>query len=168
MKKGALNIGLLLLIAVFSLPLCSQGLHGPGKAIAADKTASVAGAQKNIDAEINAVREELKTNPTYSAYSRLGYLLLDKEALNEAMEAFNKSVELRPDYHNAKTGKGIVLFRKGDLKAAVAVLQEALVLNPDPVETHYALGLVYEKMGDLDKAIAEYKEGIRKFEQGRK
>ena len=123
---------------------------------------------RDIDSSITSLREEIKTAPTYSAYSRLGYLLLKKDSVDEAMDSFTKALELRPDYHAAKTGKGIVLLRKGDLKAAETTLRDALVLNPDPVRTHYELGLVYEKMGDHEKAIAEYKEGIRKFEQGRK
>jgi tetratricopeptide (TPR) repeat protein len=129
-----------------------------------------AGAEVNRDIEnsIMSLREEIKAAPSYSGYSRLGYLLLKKDSIDEAMESFSKALELRSDYHNAKTGKGIVLSRKGDLKAAEAALQDALILNPDPVRTHYELGLVYEKMGEQEKAIAEYKEGIRKFEQGRR
>jgi tetratricopeptide (TPR) repeat protein len=66
------------------------------------------------------------------------------------------------------TGVGIILGRRGKLKEAEQTLKAALVQNPNPVRTHYELGLVYEKSGDLEKAIAEYKQGIKKYQQGRK
>ena len=43
----------------------------------------------------------------------------------------------------------------------------AVPVDPNPVRTHYELGLVYEKLGDTEKAMAEFKEGIKKHEQGR-
>ena len=123
---------------------------------------------KKTDVEIETTRQEIKEKPAYPLYLRLGYLLLKKGALNEAIQSFDEALKLNPRSHEAKTGRGIVLGRQGEFEKAEQVLRDALVLNPNPVRVHYELGLLYEKHGDADKAIAEFKEGLKKYQEGRK
>ena len=121
-----------------------------------------------IDEEIAKAEAGIKTEPSSaSAHVRLAYLLIKKGALAEAMKSFDEALRLNPRSYDAKTGKGIVLARQGNFKESEQVLKDALVLNPNPVRTHYELGLLYEKLGEYEKAAAEYKEGIKKHEQGR-
>jgi len=58
----------------------------------------------------------------------------------------------------------------GERKVAdeIEALRRALVLNPHPVRVHYELGLLYEKQGDFGKAVAEYKEGLKKYQEGKR
>jgi len=121
-----------------------------------------------IDEEIAAARARITADPSQAtAHVRLGYLLLKKGSLDEAMLSFDDALKLNPHSYDAKTGKGVILARKGNLQDAEEALKDALLLNPNPVRTHYELGLVYEKLGDTEKAVAEFKEGIKKHEQGR-
>ncbi len=121
-----------------------------------------------IDEEIATARANVTADPSQAtAHVRLGYLLLKKGSLDEAMLSFDNALKLNPHSYDAKTGKGVVLTRKGNLREAEEVLKDALLLNPNPVRTHYELGLVYEKLGDTEKAVAEFKEGIKKHGQGR-
>ena len=121
-----------------------------------------------IDAEIALARANVAADPANAVlHVRLAYLLVRKGALDDAMRSFDEALKLNPRMFEAKTGRGAVLSRKGALKEAERVLQDALQLNPNPVRTHYELGLVYEKLGDTEKAMAEFKEGIKKHEQGR-
>jgi len=139
------------------------------KAESIEKEAVFLEREGSLDKAIETIRESLKADPSYAlAYIRLGNLLLKKGAIDDASLAFDEALKINPGLHDAKTGKGMVLSRKGDLKNAEIVLRDALVLNPDPVRTHYELGIVYSKMGDTARALAEYKEGIKKFRQGRK
>ncbi len=122
----------------------------------------------DLDGEIAAARMSVKEDPSNASLRiRLADLLVKTGALDEAMLSFDEALKLNPHAHEAKTGRGIVLARRGNLQEAEAVLKAALILNPNPVRAHYELGLVYEKLGDLEKAVAEFKEGIRKHEQGR-
>jgi tetratricopeptide (TPR) repeat protein len=125
------------------------------------------GERKTAD-EIEALRGEMKERPTDAAASRLGHLLLGKGALNEAMDAFDAALKLNPRSFESRVGKGIVLGRLGDFAKAEQVLHDALVLNPNPVRVHYELGQLYEKQGDFGKAVAEYKEGLKKYQEGKK
>lgn len=124
-------------------------------------------AGKNRDELANAAAR-VKADPSNaSAHVRLGYLLVGKGSLDEAQKQFDEALRLNPRSFDAKTGKGAVLARTGNLKDAERVLKDALLLNPNPVRTHYELGLLYEKLGDLEQAATEFKEGIKKYEQGR-
>ncbi|MDA8099751.1 MAG: tetratricopeptide repeat protein [Nitrospiraceae bacterium] len=123
---------------------------------------------RNGDDEILMLRQKISSDPGDSAQLiRLGFLLLDKSATDEALACFDRALALNPRSGEAKTGKGIVLSRKGSLPEAVRVLKDALLLNPNPVRAHYELGRIYEQQGDAEKALAEYKMGIVKHEQGR-
>jgi tetratricopeptide (TPR) repeat protein len=122
----------------------------------------------DLDGEILSARMRVKEDPSNaSVHVRLAVLLVKKGALDEAMLSFDEALKLNPHAHEAKTGRGVVLARRGNFQEAEAVLKDALILNPNPVRAHYELGLVYEKIGDLEKGVAEFKEGIRKHEQGR-
>jgi|GEM_PF-655281 len=119
--------------------------------------------------EIRSLREQIAQAPDDALlHVRLGYLLLNAGALAEAKSAFDDALNRNRYSHAAMTGEGIILARTGNLAEAERVLKAALVRNPNPVRTHYELGLVYEKSNDLEKALAEYKEGIAKYQQGRK
>jgi tetratricopeptide (TPR) repeat protein len=134
-----------------------------------EKEAMGISAEDNLDNAIEGLRERVKSNPSLvECRIRLGFLLLKKGSNDEAMKEFEAALQRMPWSYSAKTGKGIALTQKGDLKAAEIILKDALILNPDPVKVHYELGLVYERMGNLEKALSEYKEGINKYEKGRK
>lgn len=158
---------LLSLVPVHPPAWGEEGAKGAREVVAAIP-AEVPQAAGKVDDEIEKARLGVKAEPANaSVHTRLGYLLIGKGALDEAMGSFDEALKLNSRAHEAKTGKGAVLARKGNLKDAEQTLKDALLLNPNPVRTHYELGLVYEKRGDHEKAVAEFKEGIRKHEQGR-
>ncbi len=161
------------LLCLLVLPMATAVLGAePEKAVtpeAATKPAPAAAVESPLDAEISTIRAGIKATPGDALlHARLGYLLLNKGALDEAKTAFDEALKLNPRSHAAMTGEGIILARQGKLREAEKVLKDALVENPNPVRTHYELGLVYEKLGELDKAIAEYKAALAKYQQGRK
>ena len=131
--------------------------------------ASPAAVESSLDKEIRSVREQIASTPADAIFhARLGYLLLKKGVPDEAWLSFAEALKISPRSHAALTGEGIVLSRKGKFREAEQTLKAALVQNPNPVRAHYELGLVYEKLGDNEKAVQEYKEGISKYQQGRK
>jgi len=170
-RKSSFSIGifalLVSLLLVHSLAWGDDSVKAMKEAVATQPVTTTEPA-RNLDGEIASARMSVKEDPSNaSLHVRLAELLVKKGALDEAMLLFDEALKLNPRAHEAKTGRGIVLARRGNFQEAEAVLKAALILNPNPVRTHYELGLVYEKLGDLEKAVAEFKEGIRKHEQGR-
>lgn len=102
--------------------------------------------------------------------SGLVFLVLASFALADDMNpgAATAAAKENPYSAKAKIDLGLTLVRAGNGADAEKLFREALQDSPDPVRAHYGLGLIYEKQGDFVRSIAEYKEGIRKLQQGRK
>lgn len=160
-----------LLIVMLLLSSPARGGDNPGvtRETPSNTTPRAIDPAAKLDDEIALVRTNINDDPSNaSLHVRLADLLIRKGSLDEALLSFDEALKLNPRAYDAKTGRGIVLARKGDLKGAEQALRDALILNPNPVRTHYELGLVYAKLGDLEKGVAEFKEGIKKHEQGRR
>lgn len=166
-------IGIILLCALilsasaFAAPVVAD--KAPVESVPTQQASPAPVVESSLDKEIHGLREQIALTPTASIlHVRLGYFLLKKGAPDEAQVSFAEALKLSPRSHAALTGEGIVLSSKGNLREAEQTLKAALVQNPDPVRAHYELGVVYEKLGDFEKALQEYKEGISKYQQGRK
>jgi len=156
------------MLLLFSLAQGDENAQGT-KEPTSKKTPLAAETTAHLDDEIARARGNVKEDPSNaSLHVRLADLLTRQGMLDDALLSFDEALKLNPRSYEAKTGRGSVLARKGDLKGAELALKDALILNPNPVRTHYELGLVYERLGDLEKAITEFKEGIKKHEQGRR
>jgi tetratricopeptide (TPR) repeat protein len=157
---------------IYCLPLTAHAAEMTSEINAldvADEKAGIPATESGLDKEIESVRRQIAAMHANTAtHTKLGYLLLKKGELNDAMGAFDTALKLNPHNPEALTGRGIVLSRKGEFKKAEQVLKEALILNPDPARAHFELGKVYERLGDYTSAINEFKEGIKKSRQGRK
>jgi len=124
--------------------------------------------EQKLNAGIEALRNEMKENPSDSAALRLGHLLLKKGAAGEALLSFEEALKLNPRSVEAKVGKGIAVGRRGEYAKAEQVLRDALNLNPNPARVHYELGVLSERRGDFAGAVSEYKEGLKRYREGMK
>lgn len=124
--------------------------------------------EKNSNADIEALRSEMKEKPADSTALRLGQLLLKKGDNGEALMSFEEALKLNPRSVEAKVGKGIALGRLGEYSKAEKALREALPLNPNPARVHYELGVLCERRGDFTGAVTEYKEGLKRYQEGMK
>lgn len=149
-----------LFLAVFPCAASDAAAPKPGEAAAAHAAAP--------GAELAAARAEAAAHPESApAQIRLGYLLAETGALEEALGQFDRALVIAPRAFEAKTGRGMALTSLGRYPEAEKALRDALLLNPNPVRVHYELGVLYRKTGEYQKAVDEFKEGIRKHRQGR-
>jgi superkiller protein 3 len=60
--------------------------------------------------------------------------------LDEAIAAYRRSIELRPDHCNGYIGLGLALDAQGKLDEAIAANRKAIELEPDNAVAHCNLG----------------------------
>ena len=80
--------------------------------------------------------------------------------LDEAIEAYKKSISLKPDFALAHYNLASTLQELVRLEEAEASYTKAIALKPNHAEAHYNLGNMLKELGRLDEAEASYKQAI--------
>ena len=77
--------------------------------------------------------------------------LKSRGSLNEAIEAYDKALSIRPDFAG-ENNLGLALQDCGNLDEAIEAFTKTLSLSPDFVEAHHNLGNALSEIGKLDEA----------------
>lgn len=83
-----------------------------------------------------------------------------KGKYNEALKAYDKAIELKPDYVEAWYNKGVVLDNLGRHDEALKAYDKAIVLKPDFARAWYNRACVYSVKGEKEKALSDLKKAI--------
>ncbi|WP_071518691.1 tetratricopeptide repeat protein, partial [Geitlerinema sp. PCC 9228] len=86
--------------------------------------------------------------------------LWDQEKLEEAIEKYQKALQLNPEFFYAYNGWGSVLLDQGKLEEAIANYRQALQINPDFAVAYNNLGYALQQQGKLQEAIEKYKRAL--------
>jgi tetratricopeptide (TPR) repeat protein len=117
-----------------------------------------------FDLAINSAVKSIDAKPDMvKSHILLGFLYLETDEPDKALETFNQALELDPGSNDARTGLGGVLITKGDVDKAIETLEPAARANPYPQMTYYELGKAYELKGDKEKSMKMYKKAIEKI-----
>ena len=90
----------------------------------------------------------------------MGNVLQDQGKLDEAIEAYNKAISLKPDYAYAYYNLGNVLKDQGKLDEAIEAYNKAISLKPDYAQAHSNMGVTLQEQGKLDEAIEACNKAI--------
>jgi tetratricopeptide (TPR) repeat protein len=96
-------------------------------------------------------------------YKALGDLFMaaPRRLFDQAVEAYNKAIDLRPFYAEAHVGLGDAKAAKGDVDGAVAAYTRALAYNPINPRVHMSLGKIYyAEKGLYYESVTAYKKAI--------
>ena len=80
--------------------------------------------------------------------------------LELSMEAYNKALEIRPEYAEAYSNMGITLQEQGKVEYAAWAYKKALSLKPNLASTHNNLGVTLGEQGQPKEAIKSFKNAI--------
>ena len=109
-------------------------------------------------------RASTQLDPTYpEPYKALGDLFLaaPRRLFDQAVEAYQKAIELRPFYADAHVGLGDARAAKGDVDAAITAYQKALTYNTVNPRVHMSLGKIYySEKGLYYESVQAYKRAI--------
>ncbi len=89
---------------------------------------------------------------TYYAYTKQSYA--------EAEQAFNKALELDPDYGSAMNDLAYTYAEIGNFEKAIEYFKRYASVSPGDANPFDSMGDLYFRMGKLDDAIAKYKEAL--------
>jgi tetratricopeptide (TPR) repeat protein len=93
-------------------------------------------------------------------YCNQGYIYLNLNKLKEAIESFQKALELNPDYFEAYFNLGNAYFQNKKFDLAEKSYQKALKLNKKFPLLYFQLGRLYTEWNKKEKAVESYKKLI--------
>ena len=106
-------------------------------------------------------RTTITKNPTcWMAYNNLGVVQFEKGNSDDAIEKYEQSLRLNPDYAEARYNLGSALLQKGKIDDAIAQCQKALELGPNDPDAHVVLGNAFMARRDIDGAISQYTQAL--------
>ncbi len=106
-------------------------------------------------------RTTIAKNPTcWMAYNNLGVVQFEKGDLDDAIEKYEQSLRLNPDYAEVRYNLGSALLQKGKIDDAIAQCQKALELGPNDPDAHVVLGNAFMARRDIDGAISQYTQAL--------
>lgn len=94
-------------------------------------------------------------------YSELGSAYAEKGMIDDAINAYKKSIEIEPDNAHVHYRLGTLYAMKGKYRDAADEYWMAVEIDPNMSEAHYNLGLSYFRQGMFDKAITEYQAALK-------
>jgi tetratricopeptide (TPR) repeat protein len=96
-------------------------------------------------------------------FKALGDLFMSspRRLFDQAIEAYQRAITIRPHYADAHVGLGDAKAAKGENEAAIAHYQKALSLDPLNARVQFALGKIYySEKGLYYEAVSAYKKAI--------
>jgi tetratricopeptide (TPR) repeat protein len=100
-----------------------------------------------------------KLNPA-EAHALLAMALLGEHKYDEAIEHFQKSVEIEPNNAGNHYALGYVLAEQGRTDEAIEHYEAALSLDPNLPKAHSDLGVTLDRKGEKDKALDHFRQAV--------
>jgi len=129
-----------------------RGLHEGNRAVI-----------KAVETQLERDQTDLarKQQETAEECNNRGVALYYRGALDAALAAFRRAIELLPGYAEAHNNLGLVLSRMGQDKEATEAFQEALRIDPAMAEVYNNLGFMYHTSGKFDRAVQMFGQAIQ-------
>jgi tetratricopeptide (TPR) repeat protein len=89
-----------------------------------------------------------------------GTALADEGRLQEAAEAYRRSLELKPGDANALSSLANMLHGQGREEEAFALYERAIASDPDNFAAYYNRAIVLQEMGQLRRAMRDYQQAL--------
>ena len=98
---------------------------------------------------------------TVEDYFQFGIDSYQKGHYDDAVEDYNKAIQLNPEHANTYYNRGIAKARSNDYVAAMEDFSEAIKLNPEHANAYNNRGNAKANLDDYATAIADFDEAIK-------
>jgi tetratricopeptide (TPR) repeat protein len=137
-------------------------LQNPNSQLAQTNTAALLMAANRPDDAEPHLRKAIDLDPTFhGAYLRLGIILTDKGAFDEALQHLTKTVEIAPKDYRGHFALGRLYFAQKKLELAQKSLEQAHWLESRAPKAILELALVSQDQGRYDKALKLFEKALR-------
>jgi tetratricopeptide (TPR) repeat protein len=100
------------------------------------------------------------TSGNFLAHDGLGQCLASRGRLDEAIDQFQRALDIAPGYPEIETNLILALTKKGRTDEAITHSQALLKEDPNDARAHHNLGNALRKKGDSQGAIAAYEKAL--------
>lgn len=161
--------------AFFNLGNCYRALKNPARALEAyersmrldpaDLPARVnrAATLRDLGAfeqAFEAYSEVVQQSPDADSFCNRGTCLQRMGRQTEAIEDFNRAIDLNPNLAEAFCNLGIAYRSVGDLPAALVAYERAIEITPSMVEAYCNKGVALKEAGRLEESIRTLKQAV--------
>ena len=105
--------------------------------------------------------EEVDRALSTRAWFSVGYLLIQQGKPEDAIDAYDEAIRLKPNFAEAYNNRGNAKSDLGRHEVAIADYDEAIRLKPNFAEAYNNRGTAKEGLYRYEVAIADYDEAIR-------
>ena len=130
-----------------------------------DKKNNIAQTENDKMISENFINEENKKNleekeGNNKNHFEKGRVLFSNKKFNEAIDSFQKDIELNPKRTQSYIYLGNIYKRVGEYNEAIKVYNNLIEADLKPYEGHYNLGLIYKQKKKYEKAITHFKKAL--------
>ena len=119
-------------------------------------------AAQNLDESLRQARLATMALPKEgTSFYNLGVGLANKGQFDDAIVAYNKALQIKPDSPEALNKLGAALDGKDQLDEAIAAYNKALQIKPDFHKALNNLGIAFARKGQFDEAIAALNKALQ-------
>jgi protein O-mannosyl-transferase len=101
------------------------------------------------------------TSDNAEAHYNLGNALLKKGDVDEAIDHYQKALQISPNSADVHNNFGNALIKKDSVDKAIDHYQKALQINPTYAKAHLNLGSALLKKGSADEAITHFQKALQ-------
>jgi cytochrome c-type biogenesis protein CcmH/NrfG len=154
MKKETMLFVVVALVAGFVIGLLVGNKTSAPGVPATSRVPSGPPPMVNQQQKIGELKNIVAADPAnFQAWVALGNEYFDGNQLMDAIQAYDKALELRPDSPDVLTDQGVMFRRLGWFDRAIDNFTRANEINPAHATSVYNLGVVYRyDLQDFDKA----------------
>ncbi|TAE57071.1 MAG: serine/threonine-protein kinase [Nostocales cyanobacterium] len=106
------------------------------------------------------ISNKMNTNNAVDLYSK-GNTLLQLNRYQDALEFYQKAVNIKPDYVQGWYGQGRAFFQLKEYEKSLAAYDRAIQIQPDYVDAWGGRGLTLSKLERYSEAIAAFEQVLK-------
>lgn len=133
----------------------------PNMAEALTRTAALASAEGKHEDALEAAQEAVRQKPFLpSTWLALGNTQANLGHTDEARQAFDKALEIAPDYALATAAKASLLSRSGAMEEATQLLNDYLSAHEPHPQLYLIRGIIHVHSSENDAAEADFRKAL--------